>query len=284
MTPERLAEIIADAQSRGGMRTAAAGAFREAVERDWQGAATAEHEEYVGTIHGRRAPKTELQRIEREITREHEQRWRDDVERALTLDGYAHGEEVPTLQQYARECSEAPSAAEAYEAVVSDRGSADRPLMLALLEQVTRTGIRAELARMGPGAALELYRRAIAGTDVGPDAVVRRAVLVQEIERRGDDWPARPIEPSALPAEHAAARELARLIADTRAARVPREVQEALTAAEQAQQYAARMRQVHKLQVRPLDEVLGPADPAAAERAAKLVKGRRSRGGGDAGA
>lgn len=274
MTDERLAEIIADATSRGAMRQAAATAFREVVERDWKGAAQAEHEEYVGTIHGRRAPRVELQRIAGEILTEHEINWRDEVERALTVDGYSHEQEVPTLRQYELECAEPPSAAEAYEHAVSGAGSADRPLMLALLEQVTRRDLRVELSRMGPAAALEFYRRAVAGNGIGADAVVRRAVLIQEVERRGDNWPYDAKGEHAA-AEHAAARELAELIRTTRASRVPRELREALEQAEEAARYAARMKQIHRLQIRSLDEVLGPADPKQAARAAKLVKARR---------
>jgi hypothetical protein len=273
MTPDRLAEIIEDAQSRGAMRQATHTGFREAAERDYRGEAKAEYEEYVGTVHGRRAPKAELQRIEREILHEREANWRDEVEKALTLDGYSHEQEIPTLRAHERECSEAPSAAEAYEHAVSDRGGADRPLMLALLEQVTRRDVRSELARLGPAAALEFYKRAISASGTTPDQIVKRSILIAEVERRSS-W-AYDAKGENAATEHASARELARLVAETRAARVPREVREALAQAEEARKYAERMRQIHRLQVRSINEVLGPADPEAAEKAERLVKGRR---------
>src|SRR6266511_591438 len=121
MDPARLAEIIAGAQSHGEMRQATHTGFREAVERDYRAEAKAEHEEYVGTIHGRRAPKSELQRIAREILGERESNWRDEVKKALTLDLYSHEQEVPTLQQYERESSEPQTAQEAYAEAIGDR-------------------------------------------------------------------------------------------------------------------------------------------------------------------
>jgi hypothetical protein len=254
MDAARLAAIISDALSRGGRRRMTHDLFRGAAERNWKQAAADEALEYFTTVHGKRAPKAERDRIEREILREHGDRWRVEVERLLTLDGHSHAEEVPALEAYARECSQPPTAAEAYEAAVSDRGSADRPLMLALLEQITRNGIRRELSGIGPAAALDFYRGAINGNGVTPDAVVRRAVLIQEIERRST-WEYDPKGEHAA-AEHAASLELQRLVAATKASRVPVEVREALAQASEARRYASRMRQIHKLQVRPIDEVL----------------------------
>jgi hypothetical protein len=275
MTPERLREIVADATSRAERMRATHEDFVEKITHDWKADAKGEFEEYIATVHGKRAPKSELDRIRREIEAEHRDRWTPETERALTLRGYAEQQELPTLEAYRHECEQPPSAAERYDQAVSDRGGPDRPLMLALLEQVTRRDIRRELSAMPPTAALQFYRHSIEGNGVSPDAVVRRAVLVQEIERRSS-WAYDPKSETGA-AEHAALLELTRLVAATKAARVPEPLQKALAEASEARRFAERMQQIHKLQPRALDEVLGPADPARQQKAEKLVRRLRGR-------
>jgi hypothetical protein len=204
----------------------------------------------------------ERDRIDRDIDAEHQSRWRVKVERALTLRGYSENEELPTLTSYGHECEQPPSAAEAYDLAVSDRGSPDRPLMLALLEGVTRRDIRVELSRLPPTAALRFYQEAVRGNGISPSEVVKRAILIQEIEGRSS-WSYDPKAENAA-AEHAATVELARLVGATKAARVPEPLQTALTDAAEARRFAEKMRTIHKLQVRGLDEVLALDDDAGA--------------------
>jgi hypothetical protein len=169
---------------------------------------------------------------------------------------YSLDQEEPILQSRARQCSAAPSAAEEYEHAVPGAGSPDRPLQLALLEQVTRNAIRSELAALPPSAALPMYRGAIGGDGREPAEVVKRAVLVQEIERRGDTW-LYDAKSERAADEHAAARELARLIAATRAARVPGALRAALDRVRSARQFVDRLRTIHKLRHVPQAELFG---------------------------
>lgn len=257
MRPERLTEIIADATTRGALMQSCAEGFRETAGRDPKAEARAEYEDYIGTIHGRRGPRAELQRIEREILHEREADWRRQMERSLGLLDYSHSQELPTLEANVRECEQPQTAAEMYEAAVSDRGSSDRPLMLALLEQVTRTGVRRELSPLPPSAGLTLYRQAISGEGITPDAVVRRAILIQEIERRSA-WSYDAKGPNAAK-EHAALLELSRLIAETKASRVPKELRAVIDAAREARKHADLLRLTLKLRPMTPDELF-PAE------------------------
>jgi len=256
MRPERLAEIVSDSIGRGNMLASVDDGFRQDAGRDWKAAAQAEATQYFETIHGKRCPAAEKARITSEIEAEHEQRWKSTTERGLGLVDYALAEEVPTLEAHLHECEQPASAAEEYERAVPGAGSPDRPLQLALLEQITRNGLRRELSQLPPSAALALYRGAISGNGVTPDAVVRHAVLIQEIERRGDDW-AYDVQGDRAAVEHAASRQLARLIAETRASRVPKELRAALDRAREARKFADRLRQIHKLRPVSPTELFG---------------------------
>lgn len=257
MKSERLTEIINDATGRGSKLASVDAGFREDAAHDPATEAQTEYAEYVATVHGKRAPKTELQRIEREITHEHEQRHRAALERGLGLLDYAHGEELPTLEAYAHECEQPPTSMEEYERAVSGAGSPDRPLQLALLDEITRNNARRELGPMPPSAALALYRSTVQDTAVSPDAVVRRAVLIQEIERRST-WNF-DVKAENAAAEHAAAHELQRLITETRAGRVPKELREVLDAARDARRFADRQRAARKLQPATAAELFNDA-------------------------
>lgn len=256
MTPEREAEIKALVTGKASIIGTYDDAVREQAAQDPKVAAAAEKAEFFASLTGKRQRGIEKQRTEREIDDEHTAAHLAALTTAVGWLDYSLSEEEPILQSCERDCQQPDSVAEAYERAVPDRGGPDRPLHLALAEEFIRGSLRRELAGLLPSAVLAMYRDAVSGSAVSPDAVVRRAVLVQEVERRGDNWPY-DVKGEGAADEHAAVRELVRLTASTKASRVPPELREALDRAREARRFADRLREVHKLRPVPPSELFG---------------------------
>ncbi len=254
MTPERLAEIVANAEGKGNILRTVDEGVREQAAHDPKAEAKAETDEYIGTIHGKRAGAPELRRIAAEILHEHEARHRADMERALGLLDHAHSQELPVLEALVLECQAPETAAERHARLVN-RGSPDTNLILELVEGVSRNAIRRELGPLPPSAVLPLYRQALSANGTNHHRIVRDSVLIEEVERRGE-WHYDPKGPDGAK-EHAASLELAKLIAETKASRVPPQLRAVLEQAREARRFADRLRFTLKLRAMTPAELFG---------------------------
>ena len=155
-------------------------------------------------------------------------------------------ETEPVVEALVQESQEPPDPLASYALWRGRQGqSADEQIGILQLDELYRRRFRSEYAGTKPMIVLADYRRAL--TDPYAPENAARLRFIERTHALGFDW-----APNADDANVAAVSQLGKLIADTRAARVPEKVRGARAAVQAAKRAADAARQLHRVEaIRP---------------------------------
>ena len=247
MTPERRAAIIERAQGIGRMLRTALDAFRAAVEHDHKAAAAKELQQFLQKDHGKRLPKKERDRIQREIADEHRDRYREVCEERYSLRQLIAVDYQPVLDALLAEVQGPDSIEDAIRRRFPQDGrDAGAMLITGLLELQGRKDIRASILGRNTPENLARFQSLQNQNGGSPlQQIVLDAIEAQEIEALQSKWTFDPKDDR----ETTAARALDAAIAAAKQARVPPELSEVLDEVKQAASYATIRAQALKLRL-----------------------------------